>query len=271
MDADTPGMLYSEAEYSIYDYLCQNQTNISNSPMFIRKRYHMKSIKIIAALSMAASLVACGGGGGDGEAQSTSPLTFNLESAYKTLIASGQTVNFKITASNSCAGSATITSSPANTNTTFEGKAAVSSTTVYNFSYTNCTPATIAETTVNYYDTNYLPLGTAAQGGNYLVVNDSLKVPTSIKVGDAGVLGSMTRYTDSTKSTKNGSAQLSYVVEIDTASTAWVTIATKSYNGSDVLESTQLSKYRIDEASKLTAQSITIQYANGVNVVMTKP
>lgn len=238
--------------------------------MFTKKKDHMRSIKMIAALSMAASLVACGGGGGDGDTQSTSTLTFNLESAYKALIASGQTANFKITASNSCTGTATITSSPANTSTTFESKAAVTSTTVYNFSYTNCTPATISETTVNYYDTNYLLLGTAAQGGNYLVVNGSLNVPSSIKVGDAGVLGSMTRYTNSTKLTVNGSAQLSYVVESDTSSTALVTIATKSYSASNVLESTQLTKYKIDSASKLTAQSITIQYANGTNVVLTK-
>lgn len=230
----------------------------------------MNSIKMIAALSMAASLVACGGGGGGSDNQSPSALTFNLESAYKTLVASGQTVNFKITASNSCTGSATITSSPAGTSTTFEGQAALASTTVYNFSYTNCTPSTISETTVNYYSTNYLPLGTAAQGGNYLVVNGALNLPSSIKVGDAGVLGSMTRYTDSTKSTVNGSTQLSYVVESDTASSAWVTIATKGYNASNVLESTQLTKYKIDSASKLTAQSITIQYANGINVVLTK-
>lgn len=266
-------MLYSETEYSIQDYSWQNSYNISNSLMFTRNNGHMKNIKMIAALCMAAGLVACGGGGGGegaGEPQSTSSLTFNLESAYKTLVASGQSVNFKITASNSCTGSATITSSPANTSTTFEGTAAVSSTTVYNFSYTNCTPATISETTVSYYDTNYLPLGTAAQGGNYLVVNGSINIPTSIKVGDAGVLGSMTRYTDSTKSTINGSTQLSYVVESDTSTSALVTIATKGYNASNVLESTQLTKYKIDSASKLTAQSITIQYANGTNVVLTK-
>ncbi|MEY5100740.1 MAG: hypothetical protein RJA36_3459 [Pseudomonadota bacterium] len=231
----------------------------------------MKSIKIITALSMAVGLVACGGGGGDSASpQSTSSLTFNLESAYKTLVASGQTVSFKIAASNSCTGSATFTSSPANISTTFEGAAAVSSTTVYNFNYTNCTPATISETTVNYYSTNYLPLGTAAQGGNYLVVNGALNLPASIKVGDAGVLGSMKRYTNSTKSTVNGSTQLSYVVESDTATTALVTIATKAYDASNVLESTQLTKYTIDSSSKLTAQSITIQYANGTNVVLTK-
>lgn len=228
---------------------------------------------MIAALTMAAGLVACGGGGGgggDAEPKATSSLTFNLESAYKALVASGQAVNFKVTASNSCTGSATITSSPANTSTTFEGTAALSSTTVYNFSYTNCTPATISETTVNYYSSNYLPLGTAKQVGNYAVVNGSLNIPTSLKVGDAGVLGSMTRYTDSTKSTVNGSAQLSYVVESDTSTTALVTISTKGYDASNVLESTQITKYKIDSSSKMTAQSITIQYANGINIVMTK-
>lgn len=228
---------------------------------------------MIAALTMAAGLVACGGGGGGGDAepQATSSLTFNLESAYKTLVASGQAVNFKITASNSCTGSATITSSPANTSTTFEGTSAFSSTTVYNFNYTNCTPATISETTVNYYASNYMPLGSTKQGSSdYTVFNGSLNIPTSIKVGDAGVLGSMTRYTDSTKSTVDGSAQLSYVVESDTAATALVTIATKSYDAFNVLEATQITKYKIDSSSKMTAQSITIQYANGINIAMTK-
>lgn len=49
----------------------QNLHTICNSPMFTRKNCHMKSIKTIAALTMVASLAACGGGG-DGEGDNAS-------------------------------------------------------------------------------------------------------------------------------------------------------------------------------------------------------
>lgn len=226
--------------------------------------------KSLLAFSFSVVLAACGGGGGGNEAPSTSSLTFNLESAYKTLIASGESASFNVTASNSCKGSATFTSSPANTNTTFESQTALSSTTVYNFNYTNCTPSIISQTTIGFYSTNYLPLGSEDQGGDYTVVNGTINIPATVKVGDAGVFGSMTRYTDSTKSTVDGLTQLSYVVESDTSTTALVTVSAKSYNKSNVLQATQLTKYKIDSNSKMTAQSITIQYANGTSVVLTK-
>lgn len=223
-------------------------------------------MKIAVFAASVAILTACGGGGDDAPTPTTSDTTYNLDAALKSITASGQTVNFEITASNGCVGSGVYGVSPANRSTTFEGRSALEATSVLNISYTNCTPATFSQTTTTYYDSNYLPLGSI---GNYYTVY-TLNVPTSVKVGDVGVIGNGVRYTDSTKTVRNGSVQLSYIVEPESASTAFITVATKVYNASNTLETTQLTKYRINTANSLSLESLTIQYANGVNVVFTR-
>jgi len=231
----------------------------------------MKNIKFIAALSMTASLVACGGGGDD--ETTTSSLSFNLESAYKTLVATGEPLQQFNVSLASCTGTATYSSSPANTSTTFEGTAAVSSTSTLSVSISpssNCNATNVSETEIDYYSTTYLPLGIVVPGSSYMVFNGGFSIPFSVKVGDQGVLGSLNSYTDSTKSTANGSAQVSYEVTSDTSSTAMVTVITKAYDASNVLQSTQRTKYKIDAASRLTIQSITIRdTATGLDMVLT--
>lgn len=230
----------------------------------------MKSaIKYTLAATAVAVLTACGGGGGGGSSGPVaSTLTFNVSSAIRSLTASGQSATFSVSASNGCTGSGSYTVGAANTSTTFESQSALSSTAMLNINYTNCTPATISSTTTNYTDTNYVPLGVS--GDKYLVYSGGFNVPSTARVGDVGIIGNALRYTNSSKTTQDGTAQVSYVVEADTESTAMITVSTKAYNSSNSLESTQLTKYRINSSNTMSLVSITIQYANGVNVVFTR-
>jgi hypothetical protein len=227
---------------------------------------------LFTCFSVALLITGCGGGGGGSSVESTGPvtssLTFDVGTAYSALRASGQSGSFSVSSSNNCKGSGTFTAGPANTNTTFEGQPALSSTSVLNINYTNCTPATISNTAISYTDTNYVPLG--ALGDYYVVYSGAYSVPSSVRVGDVGILANAIRYTDNTKTTQNGTTQESYVVEADTATTALITIATKVYSSPSVLESTSLTTYRINDSNVMTLVSITIQYSNGVNVVLTR-
>lgn len=225
------------------------------------------AIKYTLAAAALSLLAACGGGGGSsGPVASTQ--TFNISSAIRSLTASGQNATFSVSASNGCTGSGSYTVGAATTSTTFENQPALSSTAMLNINYTNCSPATISSTTTNYTDTNYVPLGVS--GDRYLVYTGGFNVPSTARVGDVGIVGNAIRYTNSSKTTQDGTAQVSYVVEADTDSTAMITVATKAYNSSNSLESTQLTKYRINSSNAMSLVSITIQYANGVNLVLTR-
>ena len=225
---------------------------------------------LVLAAFASLTLVGCGGGGDSGSSQ-TSPIqvnqTYNLSAALKSLTANGWSANLNVNASNGCSGTGSYTVGGATTAAVFEGKAALSATSMLNISYKNCTPAIQSITSTSYYDSNYLPLG--AQSDSYLVWS-SVNIPSTIKVGDVAVIGDAVRYSNNTKTSKTGTAQLSAVVEADTQNSAFITVSTKAYTSANVLESTQLTKYRIDTSNNLTIVSLTIQYANGVTLVMTK-
>jgi hypothetical protein len=228
------------------------------------------AIKYTLAASAVALLSACGGGGGGGGSSgpAASALTFNVGTALQAITASGQNATFSVTSSNSCVGSGSFAVSAPTTSTTFEGGAALSAVSMLNINYTNCTPATISNTTTNYYTSNYAPLG--ASGDSYLVYTGTFNVPATAKVGDVGIIGNAVRYSNSSKTTQTGTAKLSYIVEADTETTAMITVATKAYSSSNALETTQLTKYRINSSNVMTLASLTIQYANGTNVLFTR-
>ena len=119
----------------------------------------MRNAKTMLAVSLGSLLIACGGGGGGGTVDGTGPVTsalsFDLDAAMRTNSATGQSYAFDLSSSNGCEGSGTVTTGPANTSSTFESRAVLSATTVWNINYTNCTPAVISSTTVNYFDQNF--------------------------------------------------------------------------------------------------------------------
>lgn len=222
----------------------------------------MKFNKLLLVL-FSAALTACGGGGGGGGGGGTvsSTNTFNLQSGYVALASTGWSKTFTITGT--CSGTIAITQGAATTATNFESAAALSGNSVVTTTFSNCNPPSSASTSTRYYDSNYIPKGYSIQGGNYAVYASAPTLPTSVRVGDVGVIGTLNLYTNNTKSTSAGREDSSYVIEADTATTAIVNVISKYYNAAGTLTLTEQDRYRMAADGSLTAISLDLQYANG--------
>jgi hypothetical protein len=222
----------------------------------------MRTLNLLI-LVMSAVLTACGGGGGGGGASGpvASTNTFDIRAGHARLTANGFSTTLVV--SGTCSGTFSLTSGPATTNTVFEGAAALSRSSVASLTVSNCTPASNVGTTTSYFDSNYAPLGYAIVGGDYGVWTSTPSLPNSARVGDVAVVGTVNKYTNSTKSTSAGTQENSYVIEADTATTAIANLISKQYNAAHTLTSTEQDRYRVAADGSLTLISIDIQYANG--------
>jgi len=236
-------------------------------------------------------LTACGGGGSGGSATTSvgadsggqttptapvvSTLGFGLRQAITMSNANGGTFTLRATGTPAtesvdglCSGTFTQTDSAAVGGATFEGNAALSSTVVGTTAYTNCTPSSTQSAT-SYFDSNYNIIGYGAVGGAYRVYS-VLNIPTTVKVGDVGLMGTETFYADSTKAVIKGHRDISYSIEADTANSVIVNRISKyyypdSYDSANnlvignVLQSTVQAKYRLSSSGSLTTLSIDTQ------------
>ncbi len=164
-----------------------------------------------------------------------SATTFPFAAAGTAQTANGWSKNFTASqtgssSSSSCSGSGTITVSPANTATTFaltptNTVSALSATEIITLTWSNCTPATTAATTTRYANpSTYAYYGAVQTGNFYNVALIPPVFPTTVVVGDTGILGTINQYTNSTETVANGIDQESYTVTADTATTAIITI-----------------------------------------------
>lgn len=204
------------------------------------------------AFFVALGLSSCGGGGG-----SLSTLSFPLKSAYSTLVANGYTKHY--TVSGTCSGTASETVAPAKPGAIFEGTPGFSADSTVTISLTNCTQATTTATLKSYYDTNYTPLGFNIVDGEYGVYLTPAVIPVSVVVGDSGIIGTITTYTDSTKTTRTGREDVSYVVGPDATNTAMVNLIFKIYDPAGVQSSTEQDRYRVTIDGVITAVSKIIE------------
>lgn len=221
----------------------------------------MKTTKLLLVMLFSIAVVACGGGGGSSSPTGpvSSTLSFPLQSAYTTLIANGASKTFTI--SGDCGGSGTKTAAAATTSATFEGVTGFSAVGTLTTSSAAPCAASSATSFTSYYDTNYIPLGFNSVGVNYGVYLTAPVFPTSVIVGNTGIIGTVTLYTDSTKTVGNGRGDLSYVIEPDTASTAIVNVISKLYNATPALIATEQNRFRIATTGALVPISTDIQYA----------
>jgi hypothetical protein len=221
----------------------------------------MTSLKLLLISTLLLLVSACGGGGGGSSGPVASSNSFDIRAGATRLAASGSSKT--LTISGTCSGTFSLTRSPATSSTTFEGKAALSGSSVGTANFSNCTPASNVGTATYYYDSNYVPLGYATVGGNYAVWASTPTFPVAAKVGDVAVVGTVNLYTNSSKTTPAGTEEHSYVIEADTATTAIVNLIIKSYTTSHVLTDTEQDRYRVAADGSLSLISIDIQYANG--------
>jgi hypothetical protein len=127
----------------------------------------------------------------------------------------------------------------------------------------------LAQTSTNYVDSNYLALGFNSVGVNYGVYLTPPIYPTSVSVGSTGVVGTAQIYTNSAKNFSNGAMVISYVVTADTATTAILNVISKIYDKYQILTLTEQDFYRIDANGKLTPLSVDIFNETGYKIVFT--
>lgn len=218
-------------------------------------------LQYLALLSTLFLLGCSGGGGGSGgTGPVTSTLSFPLQSGMKASVQQGGSTNFSV--SGTCSGTANMNIStplPA----TFKNIAALSVVIASSMNLPNCTPSYLYGTHTDYFDSNYNPLGTIKGSGNYGVYQTPPAIPVSVKVGDAGTIGTIEYYTDNTEFFLVSQDEISYVIEPDTAYTAIVNMIDKSYDLNGTLTSTEQDRYRIKADGTLTPISADLQAANG--------
>jgi hypothetical protein len=162
-----------------------------------------------------------------------------------------------------CNGTLTLTKS-APYLSTFEGQSALSASSVSTFNYWNCFPSFGSSVSLSFYNSNYEQIGLSSDGTYYgVLLNGPARLPTWVRVGDFFVIGTMTAYSNPTKTILSGRQDLTLFVEADTATTAIANFVSQSYNAAGTLMTTEQNRYRITTEGRLSHISFDIQYENG--------
>lgn len=223
-----------------------------------------KSKKVFSAFSII--LISACGGGGDSSEQVVSTKLFNYQSAYIQQTKQGYSKTFSL--SGTCTGTVEITVQPVINPKIFDNTPALFGNILFYTKFIDCAPASSGDMKTQFTDNNYIPLGYSILGGEYAVYISQPILPTNIKVGDTGVLGTLNRYTNSTKQNFTGTMQKSYVVEPDTETTAIMNFISKTYDTSNFLVSTTQDRYRIDDQMMLTPISFdSVNHLNKTHIV----
>ena len=222
------------------------------------------------ACSLVTLLASCGGGSTWTPATPTTPtvtstLSFPLASAWRVASEFASSRSYSI--SGSCMGQASFSNGDA-APATFEAASAVSVSSSEMFSFMNCLPSGITSSGTSYFDSNFSPLGSLNANGEYGVYTSPSIVPSLVKVGEAGSLGTKTLYSDSSKSVITGRDETTFVVEPETATTAIVDFISKNFDSSGSLQVTTYNRYRISEAGDLIPVSSDI-VSSSIHLVLT--
>jgi hypothetical protein len=217
-------------------------------------------------------LAACGGGGGGGTpAPVVSVQTFDLKAAYVALFTTPSSNQFTISGTIegvAVTGSGTATSGSV-TSGTFEGLASLQRSQTISGRLTGggeTIPLTVTST--DWTDNNYAPRGST--GDEYEVVSGTPVIPTTARVNDTGMLFTAITYPDSRKQFRTGTADVSYVVEPDTATTALVKLVrTYRDTGSNITDISTAS-FRIDATNRFIRLNETlVSPADHTNLIVT--
>ncbi len=198
-----------------------------------------------------------------GGSAGASALTFPVGAARQAMLNSGLSKSF--TVSGTCAGTTTVTLAPSIAGASFNGVSGrISSMSTTSVNFSNCTPNTLNSAQTDFYDTNYIRVGSSS-ATQYRVFDAPANMPATVKVGDSATVGTMSAFSDSTKSVVTGKAIVRFNVEADTATTAIYDVITETYNAANppMLTLTEHDRYRVAQSGPLEFISIDVQYANG--------
>lgn len=136
--------------------------------------------------------------------------------------------------------------------------------------WSNCTPKDTMTVAKDYYTSGWTaPLGfnyisgTTSTNQNYGVYAAIPTIPTTLRVGDTGSLGTINLWTNSTKATPAGRRVVTYSATQESTSTILLTLAFVDYDTSSVRRYTETDVFRVNTDGVATLLSITINYPNG--------
>jgi hypothetical protein len=236
--------------------------------------HHSTKRSAIAVVATMA-LTACGGGGsgGLGGSNTTAPPagSYDLHAAMAAVVKSGLSVKVNLSGtaiangtSNSFTGTGTLTLS-AGANGTFNGMTAETQTESISGTVTVAgQSAPYTSTVVDAYDSTAAFLGESTSS-EFDVASAPITIPTTVGTS-ATELGTLSRYTDSTRSVVLGTTQVSVVLSLAAASTGAAEVAEftyKVYDSHQALVETDTYSYNLSESSTLTLNSATVQNASG--------
>jgi hypothetical protein len=231
-----------------------------------------------AGVLAALLLSACGGGGGSNGNPTPSPQgSYNLQAAMGALVNSGLSANVSLSGtaivngtSNPFTGMGTLTLSPGASGT-FNGTmaqlqtqsisgtvTASGQTSPYSFSVVNAyepaTAAVVGESQSTEFDVSQAPIA----------------IPTTVGTS-VTILGTMSRYSDSTLSIALGTVQVSVAVTlipVDPGSSEVVQFTYKVYNANQALVETDTVSYNLTENNLLSLNSAATQSTSGTLTIM---
>jgi hypothetical protein len=225
------------------------------------QRSFMKIHYPIAGFCLTALLSACGGGGGDATPAATpvAAASFPLDAAYTKAVTTGVSLNgTAVDGADTYAMSLSIT--PA-TDAMFEGvarKQAIESLTIKK------NGSVLGVSGINlFFSTNPLTTyGATYSDGTYAVqTKNTGAFPATAKVNDSGPLGTLTVYTNSSKTTVQSITESTWTLEADTATTAFGCSNSVIKNGAGVQTGTAAGCYKIDTNGNALGMRFTLSVA----------
>ncbi len=202
-------------------------------------------------LTLSLALVACGGGGGDnssaagsGGGGGTGATTFALDTAQTNLLTTPR--SYTATATNGADTFTMFLSLTPSADATFEGVMRRRATQTLTIRRNGATVA--ASTFENFFQLSPWQLaGAIYSDGTYAVATTANPpLPNSATVGSSGSLGTLTLYSNSSKSTVVLRQDATWTLEADTATSAWLCTNTVARDSLGVTVATTNGCFRID-------------------------
>jgi hypothetical protein len=242
----------------------------------------MHSARIPAAGVLAALLVsACGGGGNNIANPTPSPQgSYDLQTAMAALIESGESnpVELSGTAivdgiSNAFSGSGTSTLSPGASGTFNGTMATLQSQSISGTVTVAGQKASYSTTVLNAYDPTSSAILGESQSNEFDVAQAPISIPTTVGTSSM-MLGTLSRYSDSTLSVALGTVQVSVAVTsipVDPGSPEVVQFTYQVFDTNQVLVETDTFSYNLTEDNVLSLNSAAAQSAAGTLSITPQP
>ena len=234
----------------------------------------MKTARIYTTAFLPILLSACGGGN---SAMPTPSANYDLQAGIKQMVSSGLSSNVALSgtatvngASTPFTGSGTLMRPPASA-ATFNGTAASSQITTVAGTISVAGQSTPYSTSVtDYYAASDGAFLGEVSSSEFDVAQAPILFPTSVVGGSSGILGTLSRYADSTMSVSLGTVQISYSVvlaPVDPGSPIGIAVTTKIYDTQNTIVETDITNYTMTSGAVISFSGASAQNQSGMLTV----